>query len=332
VVAAVAVGVVVAIGLVVFAGRERDHHQEPPAAPTTAPAAWGARPDRPVVVFRNTIMGRSFGRVAVVPLADPSGPRSLAPLSCERVDVAAGRGICLTADRGSTTRYRALVVDRRFRVLHRLDLPGLPSRARVSPDGRIAAMTVFVTGDSYAATNFSTRTILADLRTGAELGNLERFRVTHDGRVVDAVDRNYWGVTFAADSDHFYATLQTGGETYLIHGSVSTRAAEVVHDHVECPSLSPEGTRIAYKWRPPGPGPVRWQVHVLDLRTGADHPVADDRDVDDQVEWLDDRTLVYALPRSATNTAVNDVWRVPADGTGSPRVLVAGAWSPSVVR
>src|SRR3712207_7448541 len=50
-----------------------------------------------------------------------------------------------------------------------------------------------------------------------------------------------------------YATMATGGRvaqvgnrggTHLIEGSVSGRTAKVIHDNVECPSLSPDGTRI----------------------------------------------------------------------------------------
>jgi hypothetical protein len=71
--------------------------------------------------------------------------------------------------------------------------------------------------------------------------------------VVDAPNVNFWGITFARDSDRFYATMATGGRvaeiganggTHLIEGSVAARTAKVIHDNVECPSLSPDGTRI----------------------------------------------------------------------------------------
>ena len=203
----------------------------------------------PHTLFRSTAYGDTYGKVAVVPNDDPKGPRALTPLSCERVDMAADHGVCLVANRGVLTTYGGLVFDKHFRVQHRFDLPGLPSRARVAPDGSVAAMTVFVSGDSYAENSFSTRTMFVDLDTGELLGNLEEFRVTNDGSVVDAVDRNFWGVTFAPDSDTFYATLQTGGQIYLIKGKLSDRTAKVVDKGIECPALSPDGTRIAYKKR-----------------------------------------------------------------------------------
>jgi len=41
---------------------------------------------------------------------------------------------------------------------------------------------------------------------------------------------------------------------------------------------------------------------------------------------------VYGLPRSAAGTATSDIWTVPADGSGTPTLLVHDAWSPAVVR
>jgi WD40-like Beta Propeller Repeat len=286
----------------------------------------------PHMLFRSTGYGDTYGKVAVVPIADPDGPRAVTPLSCERVDMAASRGICLVADRGVLTTYQGLVFDEKFRVTHRLDLPGLPSRARVSPNGRYAAMTVFVSGESYAAIAFSTRTLFVDLETGAPLGNLEEFDVTNHGSVVDAIDRNYWGVTFAPDSDTFYATLQTGGQIYLIKGKLSDRSAKVVDEGIECPSLSPDGTRIAYKKRIGDALDVQWRLHVRNLATGDDVELSETRNVDDQVEWFDDANVLFGLPKAQSGTAETNTWTVPADGSGKPALLVPRAWSPSVQR
>ena len=38
-------------------------------------------------------------------------------------------------------------------------------------------------------------------------------------------DFNFWGVTFARDGNRFYATLGTGGKTYLVEGDVAARQA-----------------------------------------------------------------------------------------------------------
>jgi hypothetical protein len=239
-------------------------------------------------------------------------------LACERVYYAASRGICLGVA-PSGVDYEATIFDSSLRSLHRIDLTGFPSRARVSSDGRFGAMTVFVSGDSYleSPSAFSTRTTVIDMRSGRQVAQLERFDVTKDGQPFDAVDFNFWGVTFAADPNRFYATLGTGGDHYLVEGNLRRRTMRVLRDGVECPSLSPDGSRIAFKSRI---GDNRWRLHVLDLATLADHAVAESRSIDDQVEWLDDETLTYSDERN--------VYTVPADGGGSAQLLVRDATSP----
>ena len=148
-----------------------------------------------------------------------------------------------------------------------------------------------MTGHSYASSGeFSTNTRLLDLRRGRYIADLEDFTVRNDGERMEAPDFNFWGVTFERDGDSFYATLSTGSHRYLVHGSVRARRVEVLRDQVECPSLSPDGTRIAYK-RTLGGG--RWRPHVLDLRTGADRPLAESRSIDDQLEWAGNRFVLY---------------------------------------
>ena len=68
----------------------------------------------------------------------------------------------------------AHLVDRSLRVVHTVDLAGFPIRARLSPDERYAVATVFVTGESYES-DFTTRTTIIDVRTGATLGDLEQY-------------------------------------------------------------------------------------------------------------------------------------------------------------
>ena len=285
----------------------------------------------PHLVFRSTALGNDYGRVAVVPLAAPAGPRAFTPAACERVYATAEDAICLSAERGIVTRYRAQLLAADWSPARDLPLTGLPSRARLSRDGSLAATTTFVFGDSYANPGqFSTRTVVT--RTDGEVvGDIEKFALTVEGRTVKAADKNLWGVTFA-DDDRFYATAASGGKTWLVEGSLSRRTVKALRRDVECPSLSPDRTRVAFKKHgdlPPG----RWRLAVHDLRTGVETVSSEQRSVDDQVEWLDDSTLIYGLPRTDTNgAATSDVWRVPADGSGPPRVLVPDAWSPAVVR
>jgi hypothetical protein len=246
------------------------------------------------------------------------GPHRLSgdELACERVYFAGGRGLCLAA---AGDGYEATIFDSDLQSLGRLPLAGLPSRARVSGDGRFGATTVFVDGHAYEKpTGFSTVTTIVDMNSGATLGNLEDFAVSKDGKPFDAVDFNFWGVTFQrANPDHFYATLHTGRHYYLVEGSVFARTMRVLRDGVECPSLSPDGTRIAFKHRI---GEDRWRLEVLDLDTLAARRVGERRSIDDQAEWLDDRTLVYSDGL--------DIYTVAADGSGSPRLVLRNATSP----
>ncbi|HEY1174515.1 MAG TPA: hypothetical protein VGF17_00030, partial [Phytomonospora sp.] len=126
----------------------------------------------------------------------------------------------------------------------------------------------------------------------------------------------------------FYATLATKGRTYLVRGDLRGRTVTTLHPNVECPSLSPDGTRIAYKKRVPGlPKDAPWHLYVLDLRTMHETPLAESRSVDDQAVWRDSRTLVYAL----AGDYGADLYEVPADGTGAARRIGTAAVSPAYV-
>jgi hypothetical protein len=280
------------------------------------------------VLVRDTSPGAAYGELALAPLAGPRAPRAVLDLECDRIDFRSGRGICLQTRGGFLTDYVAAILDSHFRVVHRLSLPGPTSRARMSPNGLLAAYTVFVAGDSYAASGFSTRTGIIDTTTGKHLVQLERFKVFDHGREIHRADFNFWGVTFASDSDHFYATLGTRGETYLVKGSVSSRRFQILRSGVECPSLSPDGRRIAFKKRLSSHGRVEWRPAVLDLTTLRAHVLPETRNVDDQIAWVDAQHVAYGL--QVPHTGTTDVWTLRADGSGRPRLLVAGGWSPSV--
>jgi hypothetical protein len=284
------------------------------------------------LLFRNTALGPAYGRLAVVALDAPGGPRYVTPLSCDRVHATRTAGLCLSASRGVFTSYRADAFDQDFRVTQTFPLAGVPSRTRVSPDGSMAGTTVFVAGDSYAVDTFSTRTTLFDLRARKPLADLEQFSVLRDGRPFKSVDFNFWGVTFSGESDLFYAVLASARRLYLVEGRSSTRQMRVIREGLECPSLSPDGRRIAFKSRQHEGARLLWRLHIMDLHTKAESIVAETRNVDDQAEWLDADHVLYALPRSADGDGSSDVWVARADGTGAPRVLVGDAFSPSVVR
>jgi hypothetical protein len=259
--------------------------------------------------------------------------RAFTTLECERLDFAGGQGMCLAARRGFATTYRAYSFGTDLRLRHEFPLSGIPSRTRVSPDGRVAAVTVFVSGHSYTQGGFSTETMLFDLRTGTTLSEMEEFTVLRGGERFTSPDFNFWGVTFAADGNRFYATLASRGTTYLIEGDLRRRMATVLRENVECPSLSSDGRRLVFKRRvDDGAGPVSWRLHLLDLASGAETPLAEDRNVDDQVEWLDDQHILYGLAEEASPpTASTTTWMLAVDTGDPPRPLLRGAWSPTVI-
>ncbi|MGW1621042.1 TolB family protein [Streptomyces sp. NPDC002172] len=326
---ALAVLAAVALASVLHASaraERRDHTQAggPKVTPGTVTLTAPGR-----MVFRNMAWGPHRDELTTVPAAAPSGPRTASGVKCLRFYAAAGTGVCLQAVHGPVSdTYRALILDARLKERAHYDVPGIPSRARVSPTGHYAAWTAFVGGDSYAGTNFSTRTAIADTRTGALIPSLEEFHIVRDGRPYRSADVNFWGVTFASDDNTFYATLATKGSTYLVRGDLRTRTVTTLHPNVECPSLSPDGTRIAYKKRVKGlPKDAPWHLYVLDLRTMRETPLAETRSVDDQAVWKDRHTLVYALPGDYGA----DLYQIPADGTGKARRISVSAVSPAFV-
>jgi Tol biopolymer transport system component len=139
-------------------------------------------------------------------------------------------------------------------------------------------------------------------------------------------------VTFAEDGNTFYATAASGSTTWLMRGSLKGESMKSLRTDAECPSLSPDQTKIAYKKRLGDKAPGVWRLAVMDLASGQESLLSETRSVDDQVEWLDDNRLLYGLSRLGSEATTSDVWVVPADGTGSPVVLIPEASSPAAVR
>jgi hypothetical protein len=273
------------------------------------------------VIYRSTDDNSpAYGLAEVTTIADRAHSRPTG-LRCDRVHFAAGHGLCLDAP--GTGIFAARILDGRMRPTATVRLPGLPSRARVSPDGRYGSVTAFVSGHSYAAQSFSTQTVIFELAHPKDIVDVERFKITDGSRSLDSSDLNVWGTTFTAEPGVFYATAKANDRTYLIKGDVATRTAQALHRNVECPSLSPDGTRVAYKKvvRSKGGG---WQLHVLDLATMHETALSETREVDDQVEWLDNGRVLYAVD--------GDVQIANADGSGRPQRFIADAESPVVVR
>ena len=316
-----------ATGYVLHAhGQQQDAIRHATPVPQTSLADVSSQPH---IVFQNRALGAQYGMVSAVALDNPGGPRTITKTSCDRVYAAQDKIVCLAARRGVVTTYSARVLTANMKPVQPLPLTGIPSRARLSADAKYASTTTFVAGDSYAGASFSTRTTITKVGDRT-VGDLESFSLLHDGRRIAPPDRNFWGVTFAPDDNSFYATVAWSGHTWLAKGDLAKKTITTIRQDAECPSLSPDGKHIVYKRRgslPPG----QWRLVGYDIASGRVTPLTETRSVDDQVAWLDDSHVMYGLPRAAQR-AVDDVWTVPIAGPAKPRMLIAQAWSPALVR
>ncbi|MEX1141480.1 MAG: hypothetical protein WD993_08575 [Thermoleophilaceae bacterium] len=292
----------------------------PPAA-TVVAGGLGDAPAGSRVLVRavDPAAPRADGRL--YELTADGQARRAGRLACKRVHANGdGDGLCLKLAPNAID-YDGVIFGGDYRPQARFPIDGVPDRARVSPDGRYGGYTSFDSAGSQgyfeSSGEFVTFTRILDMRTGRVLLRLEDLTVSRNGGKLDTVSPQFWGLTFPG-GDRYYATLASDDRHYLIAGRVGSTRARVVRTHVECPSLSPDGERIAYKRRIPGTN--RWRLHVLDLPTGEDVELAETRSIDDQPEWLGDDTIVYSDDKA--------VLTVPADGSGSPRRAAAHATSP----
>lgn len=295
-------------------------------------ATQRAVPEPRARLYFRSAAAESFGKLAYVELGTGERTVTVVDLACEAVHASGGRGICLSVDRSLLAPFVTKIFDTaEHGVRATLPLAGLPSRTRVARNGRLGATTVFVTGHGYDSVEFSTQTLLVDLDTATPIADVEQFEFFADGKPIREADFNVWGVTFLEDGNTFYATLSTQMRHLLVRGDARARQAHVVHENVECPSVSPNGTRVAYKRRYLDNGFVRWQLYVLDLRTGQETSLGENRSVDDQLEWLDDERVLYTLI-DTSGIVGNSVWTVRADGSGMAERFLASASSPALVR
>ena len=299
--------------------------EQAPTTTTTLVASPSVNPADIAFTFVNRAPGDEYGRVGYI---DPQGERHVTELECDRVDRNNARGICLSATAGLAGTGVGLVLDPNLNPTKRFGV-SQPSRAAASPDGEVVAYTSFTLGHSYlVAGEFATltqlisveRNLAADLET-----DFSTFDI--DGAPISSIDRNYWGVTFV-DSDRFYATVGSAGETSIVEGRVSTSRLDVVFDNASCPEVSPDGSMIVAKEQR---GEV-FQLVLIDVATGDRRDLGETRSVDDQVEWVDDSTILYGLPNLEEGTdaqPVFDVWSLDVAAGSTPQLLIPFAESPA---
>jgi hypothetical protein len=276
------------------------------------------------------------GKLSVVSRDHPDGPRTITSLACDRAYAAAGTVACLRPVDPQTD-TQLVVLDSQLHERQSIPLTGFPNRTTVSPSGHMVAWTLVIGGHSYPDAGFSTSTGILDTRTGTLIRSLEEFVIVKDGQPYQAADINFSSVTFA-DDNRFYASMSSDGHSYLVEGDITGRRVRTVAEGVECPSLSPDGSRIAFMHANGGVdqhdsshgghdgSETTWRLSILDLETLQIIHLGEPRSVDDQAIWLDGATVAYGVQQP---DGTNNVWAIPANGTGSPSLLIPGANSPA---
>ncbi|KAG1647470.1 hypothetical protein GQR58_030576 [Nymphon striatum] len=231
-------------------------------------------PDNLFVVSR--VPGDDYERLTLI---QDDGTRLLLPFTCSRAHVGGGVLMCMSPRDSVVPTWEAVAYDLTDPELGELMRrpAALPSRARVDPSGQFVAYTEFVSGHDYtSAGEFSTRTVVYGL---------------------DDDD------LFISDSGERWRRSLPGQRSQLLGClySEATNEAEPLNLEGSCPSVSPDGRFIVYKRADfdravlGEESNIRLVLHDTD--TGQERLLGETRFVDDQVEWLDEDTIVYAIKR-----------------------------------
>jgi hypothetical protein len=261
---------------------------------------------------------QEYGHVQAVALNEKQRPssRTPTPLSCIRLSLAQSalnsedaKIFCFSIKK-SSLHLEAYKHPTEFLFSSQLNLlstfeapkgiskPPIVNRARISPDGKYTASTVFTFGTGYTtiAGGFSTETRISKTDGSLPAENIEKWRITLNNAIITAPDLNLWGVTFdPVNTDRFLVTVATNGKPRLAQGSIARKEIHVINNtsDIECPSFSPDGKKIAFKRKKSIAN--QWSPAVLDLTTGVETVFEVDRSVDDQIEWLNNHTLIYEV-------------------------------------
>jgi hypothetical protein len=281
----------------------------------------------PFVMFRTLAPRDAHGRVAMVSRVAAPRVRYISPISCARVQYAAGAGLCMMEEpRATGVKNVVYTFDRAFVLGRRIELAGIPIRARVSPDGRLAAITVYAEEESPAGERLASETVLIDMAASRIVADLREFAIESPPDLPVERPIDIASVTFRPDSDRFFATLSTPTARYLVEGSVAQRRLTVVRAGLANEALSADGTQLVAKRQVGERG--YWQLIVVDLASGTERALKQGgRSVDDQVEWLDRNHVIY---HEVVDSGGTGLWVLAANGTTEPRLLIADAFSPAI--
>jgi len=284
------------------------------------------------VLVVNRVPGEDYRRLTVV---RPDGTRTMLDRRCDRVHVGGGIGACAAPVNAALGGWETLIFDASVSGLPVISdhSSAFPSRMRVAADGSVVTATGFVTGRSYADVGGDATTIVVLLDVAEDkLSGLVQYELDRPALSTEAAQ--YWGVSFADPAgDTFYATAHLGDGPVVVRGERESRTLSQPLFDGSCPSVSPDGSKMVYKAARPEGG---FDLAVHDLATGETRLLNEQRSVDDQVEWLDDDTILYALHADGeADEAVDpsfDIWKLDLAEGSEPELFIPAASSPAVVR
>ena len=125
----------------------------------------------------------------MVTAAAPDATRYISALACARVHFGGGVGLCLTDEaRGATVRHAVYIFDRAFARGRRIDLGGTPTRVRVSPNGKLAAITMYAEEHTPdGGERLATRALVFDLAGGDVILDLRDVTIDSSGHTTSRV-------------------------------------------------------------------------------------------------------------------------------------------------
>lgn len=305
----------------------------PPTTPTAVPEVQPglhAKPGEVLVV--NRVPGEDYGRLAI---RHADGTRTLLDRRCMRVHIAADHGVCLSDETGivpafETTFFPSINPE----VSIKSYASALPSRARISPGGTFSTVTAFVSGSSYADIGVSSSTLLTfdEIDSQKLLDSGSQFQVKSDEPRFRGELAQYWGATFAPNENDIYVTGFYGEQPEIMKGTIDDMMLEPTGWVGSCPSLSPDGKTLVFKeMRENG----EFDLVAIDLESGDKWTLNETRSADDQVEWLDNDTILYALHPEGTDGALQpqfDIWSLDITEGATPELFLPFADSPAVAR
>jgi len=278
------------------------------------------------VLVVNRVPGDDYGKAAI---RKTDGSREILDIRCLRLHATNQALICLNNPRISSNVAALYNISGDETSIINSWATLSPSRARISNDNKHASTTVFASGSSYEDVGeFKTFVEMIDVENSDERKRLSEYTYDEaDAKKFSNLDGNFWGVTFAPDNA-FYATFGLGNDVEIIKGSLSEESIESTKFVGSCPSVSPDGKTLVFKERVGD----KFQLVAVNLVTDEKTVLNESRSVDDQVEWLDNETILYSIHKDEEVEEVQpefDIWSLKINNSSSPELFLPNADSPS---